>query len=80
MSNLGMTAERFNGQTTISLTGDKTHISYQSQHFILSFFPPSVCLSQLVDYTTTTRVFWTSLLCFGARLLAPLLEVRLGIC
>ena len=56
-----------------------THISSQSQHFFHSFFP-SVCRSQLVGYTTTTRVFWTSLLSFGERLLAPLLEVRLAIC
>ena len=77
MSNIGTTVERFNGQTTISLTGDKTHILKST---FLSFFPPSVCLSQLAGYTTTTRVFWTSLLCFGARLLAPLLEVGLGIC
>ena len=78
MSNLGMTVERFNGQTTISLTGDNTHLISKST--FLSFFPPSVCRSQLVGYTTTTRVFWTSLLSFGERLLAPLLEVRLGIC
>ena len=77
MSNIGTTVERFNGQTTTSLTGDKTLISKST---FLSFFPPSVCLSQLAGYTTTTRVFWTSLLSFGERLLAPLLEVGLGIC
>ena len=44
MSNIGTTVERFNGQTTISLTGDKTHIS-----FILSSFSLSESVGRLYD-------------------------------
>ena len=46
MSNIGTTVERFNGQTTISLTGDKTHILKST---FLSSFSLSESVGRLYD-------------------------------